>query len=408
MVILWLTNIPLSIYCETKNIVGSCFGGWLDKMSRQLSLNHRLISVYPAEVNNEESVGSNSYYSFHRSANNVQYFESIIRKEHPDIIHIWGTEFRYSYEMVSASNNENMGGKTVLSIQGSSYYYGKNHYYANLPPEIITGYSFRDFLKRNNILAEKKAFDIRGKWEVMAIKNAKSVIGRTTWDKAITHIINSEIKYYHCNETLREPFYGQKWELKNCTKHRIFMSQGQYPLKGLHMAIEALEILKRTYSDAMLYVAGINMVDIPFYKRTNYQSYIIKLIRKNGLENNVNFLGNLNGSEMAEQLKCSHVYVNASSIENSSNSLGEAMLVGCPCVASNVGGTADMINDKEEGFLFPFNEPYMLAYYIEKIFESDELALDISRKAHAHALKTHDPENNFNDLIHIYKSLNCN
>ena len=108
---------------------------------------------------------------------------------------------------------------------------------------------------------------------------------------------------------------------------------------------------------------------------------------------------------MVDNLLKANVFVQASSIENSPNSLGEAMLLGVPCVASNVGGTSDMLIDKEEGFLYPYTEPAMLAYYISKVFNDDELASKIGKNAKAHALITHDRKTNTDNMLKIYRRI---
>ena len=53
-----------------------------------------------------------------------------------------------------------------------------------------------------------------------------------------------------------------------------------------------------------------------------------------------------------------------SSIENSPNSLGEAQLLGVPCIASDVGGVTDMIPNKECGIIYRFEEVELLAKHI--------------------------------------------
>lgn len=80
------------------------------------------------------------------------------------------------------------------------------------------------------------------------------------------------------------------------------------------------------------------------------------------------FTGILSEEKMIEQYLKSNVFVLPSVIENSSNSLGEAMLLGMPCVATNTGGTMDILEHKKEGFLYPYTEPAMCADYISRYF----------------------------------------
>ena len=72
-----------------------------------------------------------------------------------------------------------------------------------------------------------------------------------------------------------------------------------------------------------------------------------RLSREGGIEivvkeDQFEFEGFLSAEKMKRLLLESNVFVCPSSIENSPNSLGEAMLLGVPCVASDVGGIADM------------------------------------------------------------------
>ena len=99
-----------------------------------------------------------------------------------------------------------------------------------------------------------------------------------------------------------------------------------------------------------------------------------------------------------------NVFVLPSTIENSPNSLGEAMLLGVPCVASHVGGVANMLGP-EEGFLYQSTAPYMLAYYIQKVFAMEDATGELGQKAHSHAAVTHDPQTNLLDLLAIYSHL---
>jgi glycosyltransferase involved in cell wall biosynthesis len=108
---------------------------------------------------------------------------------------------------------------------------------------------------------------------------------------------------------------------------------------------------------------------------------------------------------MVKQYAAAHVFVCPSIIENSPNSVGEAQLVGTPCVASYVGGTMDMVKDGETGFLYRFEEISLLAKQICQIFSNDELAISLSENAHRAALMRHDKLKNATQLNSIYKQI---
>jgi len=117
------------------------------------------------------------------------------------------------------------------------------------------------------------------------------------------------------------------------------------------------------------------------------------------------FTGILNEKQMCERYLKSHIFVCPSSIENSPNSLGEAMILGVPCVASDVGGVTDLLKHREEGFVYQADAPYMLAHYVCEIFSNDELALQFSKKSREHAKITHNVQTNLNNLINIYRQI---
>lgn len=86
------------------------------------------------------------------------------------------------------------------------------------------------------------------------------------------------------------------------------------------------------------------------------------------------------------------MFVLPSVIENSANSLGEAILLGMPCVATNTGGTMDILEHKKEGFLYPYTEPAMCADYISRYFEDNKLCIEYGRQAREKALSRHNAE----------------
>ena len=124
-----------------------------------------------------------------------------------------------------------------------------------------------------------------------------------------------------------------------------------------------------------------------------------------GLEDSVEFLGSLSAQQMKEQYLASNVFVLPSTIENSPNSLGEAMLLGVPCVAADVGGVTNLMEHQKEGYVYQGTAPYMLAFYIKQVFSMAQKADHLGAAAREHAEKTHDPEKNLQDLLGIYRDL---
>ena len=81
------------------------------------------------------------------------------------------------------------------------------------------------------------------------------------------------------------------------------------------------------------------------------------------------------------------------------------MLLGVPTVASDVGGVKNMLTHGEEGFVYQADAPYMLAYYVKKIFADKDLQKEFSKKAKEHAKETHNIEKNINDVLKVYKKI---
>lgn len=419
MKILWLCNGPVA---EITKEYGISNGGisWIDSIIQTLKNvdGMELSILFPISGNESIIIKEKEgikYFGFSRKTEDPTIYDkeiedvlkSVVQEVNPDSIHIFGTEFPHTLSMIKTCQKLGMEKRVVISIQGLCYYIAK-HYCANLPAKIVRKNTFRDFVKHDNIQHQKRSFEIRGEYEKEALELATHVIGRTGWDKACAKQINKNLKYYTCNENMRSSFYENQWEYEKCEKYSIFISQSYYPLKGFHHVLEAAAIIKRNYKDIRIYTTGKNVFELSRtekLKESSYSKYIRKLISDYGLKENVIFLGFLSEKEMCERYLKSNVFVSASSIENSSNSVAEAMLLGMPIVASAVGGIPDMLEDKKEGYLYQSDASYMLAHYIMKVFEDIVEAKNMGVKARKKALHTHDRELNNQNLIEIYKKV---
>ena len=175
------------------------------------------------------------------------------------------------------------------------------------------------------------------------------------------------------------------------------------------MVLEAFADIVKKYPTAKLYTTGqspaISCSIRNLKHKTYYDVYVKKLLDRFALQDHVVFLGSLDAQGMKNQLLKSNVFVLSSSVENSSNSLGEAMLLGLPCIASDVGGVKTFIQHEENGLLYPFDEPYMLAGYIDKLFSDPAFATELADHAQKCASKQFDRKSNAETMFQIYQKI---
>ena len=412
MKILWITNILFPYPAIRLNLDPPVVGGWLYTsatalLQLQSDMQLAIATVYNGlELKKYES-DNVTYYILPLKGDNTKYNKTL--EKHwkfiaddfkPDIAHIHGTEFAHGLAFMNACPYI----RTVVSIQGLVSVISKYYYSGIEMSQIIKNITFRDIIRQDSIIQQKNKLYKRGLIEMEILRKTTDVIGRTSWDKSHVLSINPNLRYHFCNETLREEFYHHTWNYNNCEKHSIFVSQAWYPIKGLHKLLEAMPLILRGFPDAKVYVAGTDITKMDNFtdriRLSGYGKYIRSLITKFNLSGKVIFCGSLNEMKMCQQYLKANVFVCPSSIENSPNSLGEAQMLGVPCVASYVGGVMDMMQGSEE-FLYRFEETEMLAEKVCNVFEKKDSQKDLKEQA----LNRHNYKLNTNSLIGIYRSI---
>lgn len=440
MKILWICNIMLPMVAEYLGQPANNKEGWLtglaDTILRNSQDNHIELAVaFPvADLSEEKKLlvpsGQQSSslvcYSFAEDTAHPECYSQSLEKRlreivedwKPDVVHCFGTEYPHTLAATRVCPKE----KVLLGIQGSCALYAKC-YFADLPQRVINRVTFRDFLKKDSISKQHEKFVQRGEYELEAIRGAGHVTGRTHWDKAFTGETNPNARYHFMNETLRSNFYEGSWKEEDCEPYSIFLSQGDYPIKGLHYMLKAMPKILKEYPQTKVYVAGNSITAHETLKEklklSSYGKYILELLEEYHLEDKVIFLGKMNAKQMKERFLKSHLFVCPSAIENSPNSLGEAMLLGVPCVTAQVGGVASVFEDGADGIAYPgFGDSFYQGMTNPEKAQAEELAKAVLRMwskkeqmhgytehASQHAKRTHDGQLNYKRLIEIYKEI---
>ena len=311
---------------------------------------------------------------------------------------------------IDASNAAEAEGKLphmVASIQGLCRFLAE-HYTDGIPEKVCRSTTFRDMIRKDNILQQQEKFVLRGQLETKSLEKLCHVIGRTDWDHDCALSVNPDIQYHFCNETLRENFYEGRWSYETCQKHRIFASSCSYPIKGFHYLVEAFAQVVETYPDATLSVTGRSFLTGSFKEKLrqgSYEKYLASLVKKYHLEDKICFLGDLSAAQMRQAFLDANVFALTSTLENSPNSLGEAMLLGVPSVAADVGGVRNLMNHGTEGFIYAPGQVTALAERIMELFAMEDRAAVLGDNARNHAKVTHDPDANLRELIKIYDKI---
>lgn len=335
----------------------------------------------------------------------IKRFREIYEDFTPDILHIFGTEYGHCLAAAKAFNRPK---RILIGFQGIISECAVE-YMADLPPEVYQRVSFRDWLKQDSMVRQQKKFALRGQRERQALLFCGNITGRTSFDRRMALEMNPHVRYFFMNETLRKEFSSGRWEQDNCIPHRIFFSQADYPLKGFHYLLAALKIVKKVYPDVSVAVAGNSLVNHETLKDkikiSAYGRYLRKFIDELDMQEKIFFLGKLSAQEMKEEyLKC-HTYVCASALENSPNSVGEAMSLGVPVVASDTGGIPSMLKHEKEGLLFTKGDSTALAGALIRLWEDTGLCEKLGDGAREKAVRTYDGEKNYERLLEIYKEM---
>ena len=410
--VIWLCNVVIpefaAGYGMRKVYAGSWISGMLSEVEKKDDV--EVAFVFPIFNSNRMRDGFSNghrFFSFHFentdqytiSENRIERMEEILEDYCPDIVHIWGTEYPWTLEMLHACKKRNLLDHMVVYIQGLTSICARS-YQAGIPEPFYS----RKINNERSIKEFAEEFVMKGKNEVTVLQNAKHVIGRTEWDHGIINAVNNKLKYYYVREILRNSFYDNigGWSYDNCDKHKIFVSQAAYPIKGFHHLIQALPIVLDVYPDTCVIVAGD---DITTDRLNPYSLYVLELIEKNGVNESVFFLGRLSEDEMIQHYISANVFVSASSIENSSNSVCEAMMVGTPIVASFVGGISSFLEHGISGFLYPENEIELMAFYIILLFSNPLLCGELSKSAIKKAMIINSRNDGYNDLLKCYSRI---
>lgn len=394
MKVFWITNIPIGrIAVELFN---KPMGGlWMDAMLTQLRKTGEVFFSIATTTPTKETIrreydginyyllpGGHPVYYKRPEKDAKAGWKSIFENEKPDVLQIWGTE--YSHAVPALKVAKEMGIPSVVYIQGVM---GAIEKYADGLVKVSSRLRYitlRDLYRNQLWLNQNGWFKKHAKVERQILELSGNIVVEHNWAEWMCKAINPDLGVFKIPLNINDVFFEKQWNMNTMDPHTIVCNASGTAYKGLHVLLDALVLIKQEFPDVKLFVPGGSVIVKGIKQRQSkpgYWSYVTDKIDKLGLSENVVFTGYLRPEQLADRLSKANVFVLCSSVENHSSSLKEAMAIGVPSVASQVGGVSEYLENGKNGFSYRYGEFECLAGGIIKLFRDRELCQKMSSSA---------------------------
>ena len=217
----------------------------------------------------------------------------------------------------------------------------------NVIRKMIEYLSEKIFLKNARFIvvpSEKTALDVRQ----LNIGNDKIVI------------INPTCAYRN-HEIPQRPF-----------RNNILFVGNLEPRKGLHIAIEALSLIKD--AKFSFHVIG------DCQKHKGYYAYVKDLVIRYGLSTKVIFHGRVTSDDIERFYRNANIFVFPSRHEGYGMVLLEAMSFALPIVATDIPTTREIVVNNVNGYLCPVDDATCLSQRFKKLLNNRNLQIQIGKE----------------------------
>jgi L-malate glycosyltransferase len=175
------------------------------------------------------------------------------------------------------------------------------------------------------------------------------------------------------------------------------------PWKGQDTAIKALSLLCREGIDAHLLLIGSAkfVARSTRFDNRDYVDRLRELVTAEGLEDRVSWLGER--EDVAQIIRALDVLLLPSWEEPFGRTVIEAMALGVPVVATDVGGPREIIEDGREGYLVAPGQPSAWARAIGRIAQSADAGAAMGRAGRERAVRLFTIARHVHATLDVYE-----
>lgn len=171
-----------------------------------------------------------------------------------------------------------------------------------------------------------------------------------------------------------------------CGDHNILFAGRIEPLKGIDTLLRAISILQERHPAAVENTCVAIIGGDPWADDLDSEMARLQALRHDlGIHDLVTFLGAKDQDVLPGYYAAAEMVVMPSHYESFGMVALEAMAMGTPVIASEVGGLAHLIRHGVNGFHVPSRDPEALAARILQLLENKELRARLGNQARAYA-----------------------
>ncbi|MBO5478116.1 MAG: glycosyltransferase family 4 protein [Clostridia bacterium] len=153
--------------------------------------------------------------------------------------------------------------------------------------------------------------------------------------------------------------------------------------KGIILLVEAFKRILNNFTNVELFIAGDGPLE--------------EILKK---EKNMQLLGKLNHEELMKEYAKADIFINPSYSEGLPTTVLEAGLMKCAVVATDVGGTSEIIEDRKEGLLCK-PEVLDITEKLEVLIKDEILRETLGEKLHEKVVKQFSWDNTANKILEL-------
>lgn len=305
--------------------------------------------------------------------NEISKLENLLLEIEPDVVHSHNSKSGAIARLAVDNVNKKLNKKIKMIHQVHGYHFTK-----------YNGFKRSVFLNIEKYLAKKTdVLLFQNNYEL----NLSKEIGMEK--SCVLKYIGNGINLEELNQ------YVTNIKLHKNEKKRIICVARIEPVKNHEMLIKSLGILKNELNfnefEAILIGEGDN-------------SSLMDYISSNNLLENIKFTGQLDRKDVVEYISMSDISVLTSIKEGKPRALIESLMLGKPCIGTNVVGTNEVIVNDNNGYLVELNDEKEFAKKMYKLLTEVKVYDEFSNNARLNSFKNFNEDNVIERLKEVYLS----